>query len=217
LCYLFGRDGRFYLPILLLLVALAVLPVTWAANNLFTRRWIVACLGIFILLAGSCLGYPSRSGYNTSTSNRFQALDALHFTTSSTESTEFVAQRQLARQLGSQSGLILSDIDPVYLNALLPSSFAAVPIDAKHHYRWSYIWRYDRPQALALVQNALKQSTPVYALFVSHDNAAKEQSRLPAIAGFQWRVLNNSSGGAAILQLTSAQSAAAVSASGNAL
>src|SRR6266496_3861330 len=32
LCYLFGRDGRFYLPVLILLVAVAVLPVAWAAN-----------------------------------------------------------------------------------------------------------------------------------------------------------------------------------------
>ena len=216
LCYLFGSDGRFYLPALLLLVALAVVPVTWAANNLFTRRWTVAALGVFVLLAGSCLGYPSRSGYNTPAINRFQAWDALHFTSLRTESTEFVAQKQFARQLGRQLGLILSDIDPVYLNALLPRSFAAVPIDGKHHYKWSYIWRYDRPQALALVQNALKQSIPVYALFVSDDEAAKEQLRLPIIAGYQWHSLNNSFGGAVILQLISAEQDAAVAPSDNA-
>src|SRR6266480_6602440 len=35
LSYLFGKDVRFYLPLLILLIAVAVLPVTWAANNLF--------------------------------------------------------------------------------------------------------------------------------------------------------------------------------------
>jgi hypothetical protein len=216
LCYLFGNDGRFYLPILLLLVALAVLPVTWAANNMFTGRWTGAVLGVFVLLASSCFGYPSRSGYNPPAINRFQAWDALHFTTSPTGSIDFVTQRQFAGRLGWQSGMILSDIDPVYLNALLPPSFAAVPIDGKHYYKWSYIWRYDRPQALAQVQSALKQSTAVYALFVSDDDATKQQSRLPVIAGYHWRVLNNSSGGPAILQLTSTESAAAASPSDNA-
>src|SRR4029077_4030142 len=33
LCFLWGRDGRIYLPVLILLVAVAVLPVTWAATN----------------------------------------------------------------------------------------------------------------------------------------------------------------------------------------
>lgn len=216
LCYLFGSDGRFYLPVLLLVVPLAVLPVTWAANNLFNRRWTGAALGVFVLLAGSCLGYPSRSGYNTPAINRFQAWDALHFTSLPTESTAFVAQKQFARQSGRQLGVILSDIDSVYLNALLPRSFAAVPIDAKHHYKWSYIWRYDRPQALAVTQNALKHSIPVYALFVSDDEVAKGQLRLPIIAGYQWHRLNNSSGGAAILQLISAESDAAPPPSDNA-
>lgn len=206
LCYLFGNDGRFYLPILLLLVSLAVIPVTWAANNLFTRRWAGAALSVFVLLAGSCLGYPSRSGYNTPAINRFQAWDALHFTTSPTESTEFVAQKQFARQLGWQFGLILSDIDPVYLNALLPRSFAAIPIDGKHHYKWSYIWRYDRPQALALTQNALKQSIPIYALFVSRDEMIANESRLPSVFGYKWRVLDNSTDKAAILKLVPLQS-----------
>ena len=68
----------------------------------------------------------------------------------------------------------------------------AVPIDGKHHYKWSYIWRYDRPQALALVEHGLQQSLPVYALFVSRDEAATKQSRLPNVAGYEWRVLNNS-------------------------
>ena len=216
LSYLFGSDGRFYLPVLLLLVALAVLPVTWAANNICRARWTGAALGVLALFCGSCLGYPSRSGYNPPAINRFQAWEALHFTSSPTQSMEFVAQEHFARDVGTQSGVILSDIDPVYLNALLPRSFAAVPIDAKHHYKWSYIWRYDRPQAMAVVQNALKQSTPVYALFVSHDDAAKEQLRLPVIAGYEWDAVDNSAGGASILQLTPAKSAAAASRTQNA-
>ena len=203
LCYLFGADLRFYLPLLILLIAVAVLPVTWAAKNLFDGRRILLALPIFILFAGACLGYPSRSGYNTAGIDRCQARDALHLSPSNGQSTQFIAQRDFARRLRRQSGIVLSDIDPVYLNALLPRSFVAAPIDGDHHYKWSYTWRYERPQALALVEHALEQSLAVYALFVSIDEATTKQSRLPKVAGYEWRALSNSNDSAAILKLTS--------------
>jgi len=201
LCYLFGRDGRFYLPLLMLLVAVAVLPVTWAAKNLIARRRIIIRLAVFVLFALACVGYPSRSGYNTRGINRSQAWDALHFADRPRRSTEFAAQGHFARLLKRQPGIVLSDIDPVYLNALLPRSFVAAPIDGKHHYEWSYTWRYDRPQALALVEHGLQQSLPVYALFPSQDEVATQQSRLPNVFGYEWRILDNSHGNAAILKL----------------
>src|SRR6266508_3390485 len=169
LCYLFGRDGRFYLPVLILLVAVAVLPVAWAANNRVARKRVLAAVAVFILFAGACLGYPSRTGYNTSGIDRLQAWDAVHFTTPPRQSVQFVAQRHFARLLKRQPGIVLSDIDPVFLNALLPHSFVAAPIDGDHHYKWSYTWRYDRPQALALDEHGLEQSPPVYAELLSHD------------------------------------------------
>jgi len=203
LCYLFifARDGRFYLPLLMLLVAVAVLPVTWAAKNLVAGTRIMTALLAFILFAGACLGYPSRSGYNTPGIDRSQAWDALHFTASPDQSTQFAAQMDFARRLRRQSGIVLSDIDPVYLNALLPRSFVAAPIDGDHHYKWSYTWRYDRPEALAFVQHGLEQSLPVYALFVSSDEATTKQSRLPVVPGYDWRLLDHSGSKAAILKL----------------
>jgi hypothetical protein len=202
LSYLFGKDGRFYLPLLILIIAVAVLPATWAANNLFAGKRIIVALSIFILFTGACLGYPSRSGYNTHGIKRLQAWDALHFATSPRRSIAFLAERHFARRLSRQTGIVLSDIDPVYLNALLPRSFVAAPIDGKHNYKWSYMWRYDRPQASALVEYGLQQSLPVYALFPSQDDVATEQSRLPNVTGYEWCVLNNSDGRAAILKFT---------------
>jgi hypothetical protein len=199
--YLFGRDARFYLPLLILLGAIAVLPVSWAARNLPAGRQIMSGVGIFGLFAVACLGYPSRSGYNTRGIGRSQAWDALHFGAPRRPSSQFVAQRDFARLLKRQPGIVLSDIDPVYLNALLPRSFVAAPIDEKHHYKWSYTWRYDRSQALSLVERGLEQSIPVYALFVSRDEMATKQSRLPAVPGHEWHVLNNSPRKATILKL----------------
>ena len=73
------RDIRLYLPLLLLLIAVAALPVTWAAENLFTGKRIIVVLVVFALFSGACVGYPSRSGYNTSGIDRSQAWDALQF------------------------------------------------------------------------------------------------------------------------------------------
>jgi len=195
-------DARFYLPLFILLVAVAVLPVTWAAKNILAGKRIVTALIVLVLFAGACLGYPSRSGYNTRDIDRLQAWDALHFVTPPSQSIEFVAQKDFARRLGRQPGIVLSDIDPVYLNALLPRSFVAAPIDGKHHYKWSYLWRYDRPQALALVERGLEQLLPVYALFVSQDQMTAQQSRLPNVPGYEWRILNDSNDKVAILKLT---------------
>jgi hypothetical protein len=186
----------------MLLVAIAALPVTWAAQNVFAGKRLISAATVFVLFTGACLGYPSRSGYNTHGINRSQAWDALHFATSPRRSIAFLAQRQFARQLGRQAGIVLSDIDPVYLNALLPRSFVAAPIDGKHNYKWSYIWRYDRPQASALVEHGLQQSLSVFALFTSQDDVAGNQSRLPTVPGYEWRTLSNSQRNLAILELT---------------
>ena len=195
-------DARFYLPLFILLVPVSVLPVTWAAKNILAGKRIVTALIVLVLFAGACLGYPSRSGYNTPDIDRSQAWDALHFATPPSQSIEFIAQKHFARRLSREPGIVLSDIDPVYLNALLPRSFVAAPIDGKHHYKWSDLWRYDRPQALAFVERGLEQSLPVYALFVSQDQMTAQQSRLPNVSGYEWRILNDSNDKVAILKLT---------------
>ena len=201
LCFLFGGDQRLYLPLLILLIGAAVLPVTWAANNLFAGRRGILALAIFVLFAAACLGYPSRSGYKTRDINRSQALDALHFSTSPREPIQFIAQRYFGRRFEREPGIVLSDIDPVYLNALLPRRFVAAPIDGKHHYQWSYTWRYDRPQALALVQRGLTQSLPIYALLVSKRDMEEKTGRLPRVDGYDWVLIDDSSAEAAILKL----------------
>ncbi len=134
--------------------------------------------------------------------DRSQAWDAVHFAHRLQRSPHFAAQRHFAKLLKRQPGIVLSDIDPVYLNALLPRSFVAAPIDGNHRYKWSYTWRYDRPEALALVKRGLEQSLPVYALFVSRHEVTTEQSRLPAVPGYEWCGLDNS--GDKILRLAPA-------------
>jgi len=200
LCFVFGSDGRLYVPLFIIMVSVAVLPVAWAVNNFFAGRRSVFALAVLVLFAAACLGYPSRSGHKSRNINRSQAWDALHFNTSPREPIQFVAQRYFGSRFQGEPGIVLSDIDPVYLNALLPRSFVAAPIDENHHYTWSHTWRYDRPQALALVQRGLIQSLPIYALFVSTQEMQEKTRRLPRVDGYDWHLVD-SSAEAAILRL----------------
>jgi hypothetical protein len=197
-------DIRFYLPLLILLIAVAVLPVTWAARNIFIAKRTIATISIFVLFAAACLGYPSRSGHNPGKTGRLQAWDAihtLHFTTSASEARRFLAQKQFLEVCGSESAIVLSDISPVYLNALLPGQLVAAPFDETGDYRFSRIWRYDRPRALALVKRGLDQSRAVYGLFVSKKEMDEKASRLPRVEGHDWIPIQNSTTGPVILKL----------------
>jgi hypothetical protein len=180
-----GTDVRFYLPLLLLLIAVAVLPVTWAAKNLVAGKRLIAAAAIFVLFAMACLGYPSRSGELVE-SNRLQAWDALHFNNPPRRSSEFVAQKRFAKLFGNRPGIVFSDIDPSYLNALLPDPFVAAPLDGKGYVGFSKIFQYDRPQATALVKRGLEQCIPIYALVVSQDEMDEKATRLPELDGYEW-------------------------------
>jgi hypothetical protein len=195
-------DGRFYLPLLILLVAVAVLPVTWAVKNLFVAKRIIPALAILVLFAAACLGFPSRSGYNTVETDRWQSWDALHFSTPLPESPHFLAYQYFLETSGARPSVVLSDINPVYLNSLSPEGIVAAPIDGKHEFQFSKIWRYDRPQAAALVKRSFDQSLPVFALFVSQKEMDEKLSRLPELDGYKWVLAESSAKGAVVLKLS---------------
>jgi hypothetical protein len=195
-------DTRFYLPVFVLSIAVAVLAMNWAAKNLLVRRRTIAAVAILVLFVGSCLGYPSRSGYNRSKINRSQAWDALHFPSWPRVSTWFIAKSPFVEAFGTQPGTVLSDIDPVYLNTFLPDWIVAAPLDGQHHYSYSEIWHYGQPEALALVKRGLNQGYPVYALFVSRREMIEKKGRLPELDQYQWTVAEGSCGDAVILKLT---------------
>jgi hypothetical protein len=202
------RTGvaRYYLPLLMLSVAVAVLPVTWAAKSLSGRKQVVSAVGIFVLFAAACLGYPSCSGFYTRQTGRSQAWDTLHFTTPPSRSGHFAAAQHLLEIFRAEPGIVFSDIDPVYLNALFPEQFSAAPLDGNHAYGFSGIWHYGRPEALALAKRGLTESLPVYALFTSPAEMTNQQSRLPAVPNYEWRIFSESDTNAVILRLALAQS-----------
>src|SRR6266566_6347391 len=194
-------DGRFYVPILFLLVALAVLPAEWAITGSFKSRYSflgVAVLALFVL---SCVGYPSQSGFKPK-SGRSQAWDALKYASEHGKSPRYDAQKTFARTFKDEPGIVLSDIDPVYLNALLPTRFVAAPVDGSHSYCYSRLWHYGKLEAVQLVQSGLGHATPVYALLLPPKDVDQDVKRLPLIHGYSWKRSEKSNTRAVIMTLT---------------
>jgi len=192
----------YYLPLLMLLVALAVLPVTWAVENLVLRKRTIASLVIFVLFAAAALGCPSRSVDPGLKADRLQSWEALHFSTRPRQSAQFIAQRRFIESVGQAGGLVFSDINPVYLNALFPPGFVAAPLDGKRYTQWRHVVHYDDAQAVALAELGLRRSVPVYALFISTKEFDEKASRLPNVPAYRWVPAEDTTNAAVILRLT---------------
>jgi hypothetical protein len=194
-------EGRFYIPVFFVLVALAVLPSEWAVGRALNGRfsiWSVAVLALFVF---SCIGYPSQSGF-TPKSGRSQAWDALHYASDNAKSARYQAQKEFIRIFRDAPGIVLSDIDPPYLNALLPKQFVAVPIDGKHNYCYSRQWHYGKAEAIQLVATGVGRASPVYALLLPSNDIDQDIKRLPLIQDYTWKRANGTDTAAVILTLT---------------
>jgi hypothetical protein len=194
-------DGRFYLPLFLLLIPVAILPAEWAISNALKLHFSVSVTAVVAVFLLTGLGYPSQSGFKPQ-KHRFQAWDALQYAKSKGLSRQYEAQRKLASSFRDAPGIVLSDIDSAYLNVLLPKPFVAAPIDDKHYYCYSRRWHYGKAEASHLVAAALDQATPVYALFVSSEHLDQDLNRLPQIEGCTWKRSDRSGKNVVIMVLT---------------
>jgi len=194
-------EGRFYIPVLFLLVALAVLPTEWAVGQALKRRFSVWSIGVLAVFLLSCIGYPSESGFKP-IGGRSQAWDALHYANGNGKSLRYEAQKEFIRIFRDAPGIVLSDIEPPYLNALLPKPFVAAPVDGTHDYCYSRLWHYGKAEAVQLVQNGLGRASPVYALLLPSKDVDQDIKRLPSIEGYSWKRSNGTDRTAVIVTLT---------------
>ena len=194
-------EGRFYIPIFFLLVTLAVLPAEWAVGQALKGRVSVLGVGVLAVFMLSCIGYPSQSGFKPE-GGRSQAWDALHYANGSGKSPRYEAQQEFVRMFRDAPGVVLSDIDPPYLNALLPKPFVAAPIDGNHNYSYSRMWHYRKPEAAQLVANGLGRGTPVYGLLLPSNQVDQDIKRLPVVQDYSWKRSNGTDTAAVIVTLT---------------
>ena len=194
-------DGRFYLPLLLLLIPLAILPAEWAISKALKLRLSLSTVTVLAVLLLTCLGYPSQSGFKPE-SGRSQTWDALNYPQRNDKSLRYEAQKEFIRIFRDAPGLVLSDIDSPYLNALLPKPFVAAPIDGNHYYSFSRLWHYGQPEAAQLVANGLARAIPVYALLLPSNDVDQDIKRLPLVQGYTWKRSDRSGTKAVIMILT---------------
>jgi hypothetical protein len=199
-------EGRFYIPIFFLLVALAILPAEWAVGQALKGRVSVLGVGVLAVFLLSCIGYPSQSGFKPEGS-RSQAWDALHYANVNGKSPRYEAQKEFSRIFRDAPGIVLSDIEPPYLNALLPKPFVAAPVDGNHDYRYSRLWHYGKAEAVQLVANGLGRASPVYALLLPSKDVDQDIKRLPLVQGYSWKRSNGTDTAAVIVTLTKDASA----------
>lgn len=117
-------DGRFYLPLFLLLVPLAILPDEWAVPSALKLRYSLPMIAVVRVLVLTWLCYPSQSGFKPE-KNRFQAWDALRYTQNTGMSRQYEAEEELALSFRDPPSIVLSDMDCAYLNVLSPKPFVA--------------------------------------------------------------------------------------------
>jgi len=194
-------EGRFYMPVFFLFVGLAVLPADWAVAQALNGRFSLCSVGVLAVFLLSCFGYPSQSGFKPR-GGRSQAWDALHYASGNAKSLWYEAQKEFTRTFKDEPGIVLSDIDPAYLNALLPKPFVAAPIDGTHYYSYSRLWHYGKPEAAQLVANGLGRATPVYALLLPLKDVDQDIKRLPLIQGYSWKRSEKSNTRAVIMTFT---------------
>jgi len=200
-------EARFYIPVFFLLVALAVLPAEWALNEALKMRFSILAVGVLAVFLLSCIGYPSQSGFKPK-AGRCQAWDALHYANRNGKSLWYEAQKEFIRIFRDAPGIVFSDIDPAYLNVLLPKPFVAAPIDDSHQYGYSRLWHYGKAEAIQLVANGVSRATPVYALLLSSKDVPisgrivhQDIKRLPVIQGYSWKRSNRTGTAAVIMTL----------------
>jgi hypothetical protein len=193
-------EARFYIPVFFLLVPLAVLASEWAVGQALNGRFSIWGIGVLAVFLLSCIGYPSESGFKPK-NGRSQTWDALHYGNQNGRSPRYEAQEEFIRTFRGAPGIVLSDIDPAYLNALLPKPFVAAPIDGTHDYCFSRIWHYGKAEAAQLVGNGLARATPVYAILLSSKDVDQDIKRLPVIQGYSWKRSNKTDATAIIVTL----------------
>lgn len=185
LLYYFDQDSRLYVPLLFLLIPLAASAVEYAwmrrhQKDTRLRVGAVAVLGIACLL-----GFPGGVGYPLRPVS-FVSIHSIRWPDKKNTPVNYNALHAFAHHTSGRPALLLSDLSPVYASTLLPHGSFAAPVDGHHEYNGSNQWRYDRPEAYALVTDMLERGLAIYALQLASTPEQSVIERVPHLSGHAW-------------------------------
>lgn len=157
----FFQDVRLLFPLLVLAVPVAAtgLTNTWLRNSGPANRAVASVAALLFVTA--VLGWPARDG-------GLETIELLKPTLG--PSRAYLVTRQFQRLRDDGPQLILTDMSPPYLHAVLPPGTLVAPLFDSHDYRFSPgVFVFDRRARRRLVDDSLAAGRSVWAITYAHD------------------------------------------------
>lgn len=180
-------DTRYWFPVFLLaIVASAALAQKVFASS-GCRRW--ARIAFSLLITLSLVGYPAASGFPPRVRGPHTGY-ILYLKHWYRPAPHFAATRAFRRAYDAKAPLVLSPINPAYLNSILSPLTTAIPDQPLHDFRFSKRFRFEEPQIRSALRYAVASGRRVFHLAPAGANAAPVPLPTPP-AGFTWRRLTS--------------------------
>ena len=180
----FYHDSRMFITAIVLLIPTATVAICKTLELVKEKKYFKAA-PLLILSILCLLGFPSVSKASNNIL-RSQFIEQLTTKIKKRPAVENIAAKEFGKLVKAKKGLVISRINPVLLNELLPKEFIAAPLDGIHVYSQTNLWKYSTREATDLISKQLALGNPVYALFVPGKELEKEIESVPKIANYQW-------------------------------
>jgi hypothetical protein len=196
----FFEDMRLFLPVVLLGVpAIALL----GERCLLRRDWpfgLLPAAAFTTLLLLSVVGYPSVAGFPP-VRYRWQTWELLQRRALVGVACNWRAAQLLRAATHDRGGVVFSAISPVYLNAVLGRSFAALPDSPRHDYHMSREFHFAEAELQAALDEALVGGRDIYHLSLGHNPVAMIDGKIKPPPGYHWEPMATTEEAITIFQL----------------
>jgi hypothetical protein len=181
-------DVRMYFPIALL----AIFPIATLAETYFdntSKQHAIVTFLLLVLLVVAIIGFPYRNSFTgeLKVSHSRELLNPYRYIGVKSVYYELVAF--FKKRYGQSDALIVSSLNPVYVNSLLDSNVICIPQDDQHDYKFSKAFRFNRDDAIKAIKRAAERNKRVFYLSAKDVNVEELQAILPPLEGFQWKEL----------------------------
>lgn len=173
----------FYSPDARLLLPLAVLaaPVAAAGTVGLWRRQRTVAGAAALIATAAVAGWPA-------TGDRPETLDLLRPPPRS-PSTAHLLTHKLQRLHSAEEKLVLTDLPPPYVHAILPPGPLVAPLLDDHNFRYNpRVFTFGDPERRRMVADALAAGRPVWALTHARDILAIDED-CPPPTGYAWEIV----------------------------
>ena len=179
-CYRF-LGIRFLFPIILIAVPFAAAGSTGLMRRLVAQKRWTGALILFVVILATVLGWP---GQRSDT----ELGDMVWSRSVYDAGPQYRLVKELGKAAAGTPAVVLTDLDPPYVHALLPSAVNVAPLLDTHPYRFSPRVTFDKQSRQRLIRDSFQRGVPVFALVVLN-NINDLKDLCPPASGTRWQVL----------------------------